>query len=439
MKDKKQLDLLGPKPKQTFLRIEVSFPAAKEALKAFAQNRKQALGKFGQDLRETVSDAFNQLLQTEMSLFLGNPEQSDNKRNGYRLREYHLKGVGCLQIEYPRDRQGRFESVVIPSHERIDSRTKEDLAVLHLAGLSNRTLAMISKRLLGIEVSKDTVTRSLSELQQEAEKWLTRPLEDRYWALYIDGTNFKIQRRGSTEREPSLVVLGVNQYNHRSILSVEPGTRDNVECWRSVFRELKKRGLKSDDVRIGIMDGLPGLEKCFREEFPKAVTGRCWLHALRNACAKVPSRLRDSFKRLAQKVMYAPGEEAARQAFAQLKEIMQKDAQRAIHCLEKDLESLLAHYQFEERFWMALKTTNAIERVNKEFKRRTKSMESLGESTLSAIVAFTALRLEMGWRKSPIDSKAMNNLKFLKEERKANSDSNAVEKAIDILNGESVH
>jgi len=407
---KKQTELFGEKPEQAFVRVEVSIPAARAALSAFAVNRMAALETLTQHLRSSVSSAINDLLNAEMTLFLGQPEQRENKRNGVRQREYYLKGVGSLRIELPRDRNGAFESVVVPAHEQIDPRTKQDLALLHMGGLSNRMLAMISERLLGIEVSHTTVSQSLGQMKVEAPKWLTRPLEAKYWALYIDGTNFKVQRRGSTEREPSLCVLGVDETHHRSVLAVEPGTRDNVDAWRAVFRELKRRGLDESAVRIGIMDGLPGLENLFREEFSRSVTARCWLHATRNALAKSPARYRDAFKQMTAKVMYASSEDAARKAFAALETAFGNDAQRAVACLKKDLDPLLVHYRFDERFWRALKTTNAIERLNKEFKRRTKSMETVGESTLQVILAFTALRLEAGWRMHAIDSPALDNL-----------------------------
>ncbi len=125
---------------------------------------------------------------------------------------------------------------------------------------------------------------------------------------------------------------------------------------------------------------------------------------------KSPARYRDAFKLMTAKVMYASSEDAARKAFAALETAFGNDAQRAVACLKKDLDSLLVHYRFDERFWRALKTTNAIERLNKEFKRRTKSMETVGESTLQVILAFTALRLEAGWRMHAIDSRALENL-----------------------------
>ncbi len=426
-----QHDLL--EGERSFVKVEVSMPAARAALTTFASDRLKALDLLTRDLRDAVSSAVSELLSLEMTLFLGRPEEGDNKRNGLRVRDYYLKGVGCLRLQMPRDREGRFESVVVPPHERIDPRTKQDLALLHLGGLSNRTLSMISERLLGIEVSKTTVSSSLVPMQEKARSWLTRPLTGRYWALYVDGTNFKVQRRGSTEREPSLCVLGIDERQRRSVLAIEPGTRDNVEAWRAVFRELKKRGLDPSAVRIGIMDGLPGLESLFREEFPASVSARCWVHAMRNALAKTPKRLREAFRALALEVMYASSEAAAARSFSELEKAMGSDAQRAVDCLAKDLDALLVHYRFEQRFWKALKTTNAIERLNKELKRRTKSMETLGESTLTTVVAFTALRLEVGWQMHPVDSPALDNLPRLFAPRPSRA--NAVEHAVAELEG----
>ena len=381
-----------------------------QALEGFKENRATALETLTNEIRHGVSDFFNAVLQAEMDLFLGRADQSSNKRNGFREKEYALKGVGCLRIRMPTDRKREFESSVFPHREQIDPRLKEDIAILHLAGLSNRVMAMVSKRVLGVEVSTDTVTKSLDMIEDKALAWLERPLEKKYWALFIDGTNFKIQRRGSTEKEPSLVVLGVDEENRMSILSISPGYKDNAESWREVFKDLVKRGLDPQAVQIGVMDGLPGLETAFKESFVKAVTARCWVHSLKNAMAKVPERLRPAFKKLAHAVMYASSEAAARQAFRALKLEMGRDAARAVRVLEKDLDSLLAHYKFDQKLWRTLRTTNPIERVNKELKRRTKSMETLGERTLEVLLAFTAMRLEYHWQRVPVDTSHLEKL-----------------------------
>ena len=130
-----------------------------------------------------------------------------------------------------------------------------------------------------------------------------------------------------------------------------------------------------------------------------------------NALAKTPKRLSEAFHVLAKRVMYATGEQAAREAFTALKDAMGDDAGRAVACLEKDLDSLVSHYAFPEGLWRALKTSNAVERIHKEVKRRAKAMEAMGETTLSILVAFTALRLEMKWQHRPIDSYATKQLR----------------------------
>jgi putative transposase len=112
--------------------------------------------------------------------------------------------------------------------------------------------------------------------------------------------------------------------------------------------------------------------------------------------------------------MYAGNENAARVAFDELKRAMGKEAERAVTCLEKDLDSLLTHFRFDKNVWRALKTTNPIERVNREFKRRTKSMDTLGARTLQTLVAFTAIRLEYNWQTTPVDSKRLEHLVSLK-------------------------
>lgn len=394
-----------------FIKIEVSIPEARKALETFAEGRKRALDKLSSDLRTSVSDALNQLLSAEMALFLGRPDQVDNKRNGYDVKDYTLKGVGTVRVRVPVDRKRRFESAVIPKKERFDPRLKEDMAALHLAGISTRTLAMMSKRILGVEVSHQTVSQSLPLLAEHAQKWLHRPITGEWWALIVDGTNFKVTRRGSTQKEPSLVILGIDSSNRRSVLAIEPGTRDSADAWRAAFRELKRRGVDAAGVKVGVMDGLPGLETVFREEFPNSVTARCWFHAMTNALKKTPKRLHDAFHVLAKRIMYAESQDAAREAFAALEQSMGGDCARAVQCLRKDLDSLVSHYQFPKAMWQGLKTTNAVERIHKEFKRRSRSMEGMGEVTLETLLAFTAMRLEMSWRRRAIDTYVVDHFR----------------------------
>ncbi len=406
--------------------VRISVPEAINAIQKFKDNRFKALEEVSSEVKKSLSHAINDLLNTEMTIFLGGADESDNKRNGFKDKNYCIKGIGSVRIRVPQDRKSKFESSIIPKNEVIDPRLKEDMAVLHLAGISTRTMAMISKRLLGIEVSPKTVSDSLDLVEDRALEWLQRPLEKKYWALYIDGTYFKIQRRGSVEAEPSLVVLGIDQFNKRSIIAIEPGFKDSAKAWKSVFHSLIERGLDVSSVKLGIMDGLPGLEKSFVEYFPAAKTQRCWVHSLANAINRTPKRLQLPFKGLVHSIMYADSKENALIAFDGLKNMMGNDCKRAVNTIEKDLNSLLVFFDFPSDFWSALRTTNAIERVNKELKRRTKSMGTIGEKTLEILVAFIALRLEQGWQKNPVNAKQFSNLVNVR---------NPIESTIDVLLG----
>lgn len=269
------------------IKVEIKIPELVKAVDIFKQNNQKLFELITNEIKSSVSNTVNQLLQAEFDLFLGSADQCTNKRNGFYERELAIKNIGCVRLRVPRDRNNRFNSSIIPKNEQIDSRIKEDLAVLHLAGISNRTLAMVSKRILGVDVGKDTVHKSLAVVEERALKWLDRDLTKKYWCLFIDGTNFKIQRRGSTEKEPTLIVVGIDENNCMSLLALQPGQKDSAESWRVVFKDLIKRGLDSEFVQIGVMDGLPGLEKAFKETFTKSMTGRCWVHAKKKCYGKV--------------------------------------------------------------------------------------------------------------------------------------------------------
>jgi putative transposase len=314
------------------VKVEIKIPELVKAVEIFKNNNQRLFELITTEVKSSVSNTINQLLQAEMDLFLGQADQSSNKKNGFYEREFAIKNVGCVRIRVPRDRNKKFTSLIIPKNEQIDSRIKEDLAVLHLAGISNRTLALVSKRILGVEIGKDTVHKSLAVVEEKALAWLERDLTKKYWCLFVDGTNFKIQRRSSTEKEPTLVVVGIDENNCTSLLALQPGQKDNAASWEVVFEDLIKRGLNPNDIQIGVMDGLPGLEKTFKKIFTKAMTGRCWVHAKRNALAKCSKRLVDAFEQLLNEVMYAKSEAQARHNFKLLKTQMGSDCERAVHC-----------------------------------------------------------------------------------------------------------
>jgi putative transposase len=392
------------------MKIVVKVRDAVELARRFEASPREAMREVVAHVRSGVLHTLEEVMDAEIELFLGQPAERANKRNGYVTRTFGIKGLGAIQLRVPRDRAGRFDSNVVPVARHHDEATERDLALLHLAGLSTRMLAHLSLQILGVKVSHTEVSRSLKTLVPAAKRFLERPLGGRRFKyLYVDGTFFRV-RRTTVEAEPTLVVLGVDECDRRSILAMIQGDKDAVDAWRMVFADMKERGLDASAVQLGLMDGLPGLATAFREAFPNAKTARCWVHKARNVMPRVPRRYQKAFIVNWNEVAYAADGAAASAAFVALKAQWSGTCADAVECMEKDLEALLVHYTFPKEHWDALRTTNPIERINKEFKRRSKAMETIGPDGLKVLLAFTALRLEFGWATNPISSKKLAHL-----------------------------
>jgi hypothetical protein len=206
-------------------------------------------------------------------------------------------------------------------------------------------------------------------------------------------------RLDSSEDGRSL--LGVRADDEKmEVLSIEVGDREQKTLWAELFQSLERRGSDMNAVELGIMDGLAGLESAFSAAFPNARTQRCQVHAKRNALKRVSVRERAAFKADLDRVFYAKTEAKARGAFVELVSKWKPKYPGAVGVIERDLDSLLRFLAWEARYWASLRTPNPIERVNKEFKRRTKAMEITGgESTTHRLLAYVALTMNLSWRK----------------------------------------
>jgi putative transposase len=389
------------------INIEVESPKG-HLRKRSAQKEKKSLKKY---LLEKMQQWINSLLEGERDELLGRARyegldaEHDNYRNGYRPRRLNFFGLGSLELKVPRDRKGEFESAWLPERKAQDPETEAFLAEAFLAGLSTRDLARISERHLGQKYDSKQVSRIVSRASTELEAWRGRSLAGtRYKFLYIDGANFRVRINGVVGRQSFCAVLGVSEENQCfEVLALEMGDRERVDLWESVFRSLGERGLNSEAVELGIMDGLPGLEALFKRFFPRAQTQRCQKHAKANACRRVRAREREQFSKDLNKIFYAPSESSARVAFFALKEQWGRLFPTAVQIIEKDLDGLLTFFQFDPTYWTSLRTTNPIERLNKEFKRRTKAMEVTGgEISTYRCLAYVAQTMEYRWSFHPL-------------------------------------
>lgn len=402
------------------MKVEISVPEVVNIFKEIQEQPEKLFEMIRVDVRHSVGEYLSKLMDMELSSFLGRApyeriEGESNHRNGSYPRRFTLKGIGQVPVEVPRDRKGEFETKVIPRSKRYEDELRQDLSMMFLSGVSTRTLSMMSERLIGRSISPTEVSNANKELIDAVERWRNRDLsEEPIKYIFLDGVNFDMRVDGSVEKVPVLVAIGVTETRHRRVLGFQAGDKESAPTWREFFKDLKKRGLDGSNMVLGVMDGLPGLEKVFKEEFPKAKVQRCQVHVSRNVLAKVPKKLKKAVADDLRSIFYASSKQKAMEFFVTFKDKWQKELPSAVKCLENSIEACLTFFMCPEEEWISLRTSNIIERLNKEFKRRTKPMEIVaGENACYMLLAFVSLKMEVHWRSNPI-GKVRKNLPFFK-------------------------
>ena len=403
------------------MKFEISVPEAINLFKEIQKQPKKLFEMIRSDVKETVGQYLTSLMNTELTHFLGRDpyeriEGATNHRNGSYDRRFTLKGLGEVKVNVPRDRQGDFKSQVIPASQQYEKELRQDLSMMFLTGVSTRSLSMISKKLIGRRISPAEISNANKELIDSVEKWRNRDLSDepiKY--VFLDGVNFDMRIGKTVEKVPVLVAIGVTETNLKRVLGFQSGDKESATTWREFFKDLKRRGVDSSRMMLGIMDGLAGLEKVFKEEFPNAKVQRCQVHVARNVLAKVPRKLKKTVADDLRSIFYASSKEKALEFFKLFKMKWQKDLPSAVKCLENTIDSCLTFFMCPDEEWISLRTTNIIERLNKEFKRRTKPMEIVaGENACYMLLAFVSLKMEVHWRANPI-GKVRKNLPFFRQ------------------------
>ena len=403
------------------MKVQISVPEVMNMIKEIQTKPEQIFEMIRVDIRKNVGAYLSELMDTELTGFLGRDRYEHgqgevNHRNGSYHRNFALKGIGEVDVRVPRDRQGTYKTEIIPRSKQYEDEIRQDLSMMFLTGVSTRSLSMLSKRLLGRKISPGEISKSNKELIDAVEQWRNRDLSnEKIKYLFLDGVNFDMRIDGSIEKVSVLAAIGVTEDNQKRVLGFQSGDKESAPNWREFFKDLKKRGLDGSKVVLGVMDGLSGLEKVFKEEFPKAKVQRCQVHVSRNVLAKVPQKRKKVVADEMRSIFYASSKQKAMEFFNAFKKRWEKELPSAVKCLENSIESCLTFFNCPEEEWVSLRTTNIIERLNKEFKRRTKPMEIVaGENACYMLLAFISLKMELHWRSNPI-GRVRNNLPFLKE------------------------
>ena len=403
------------------MKLEVTVAEIGEIIKTIQKQPEQLFEMIRLDIKESVGQYLTAMMEAELTQFMGREPYvrvagNVKQRNGSYDRSFTLKNIGEVEVKVPRDRAGEFKTVVLPRSKQYEDEISRDLGLLFLGGVSTRTLSMISERLIGRKISPAEISSANKELTDAVLKWRKRDLSvEVVKYLFIDGVHFHMRLERSIEIVPVLVAIGVTQSGQKLVLSLQSGDKESSSSWREFFKDLKLRGLDGSKVTLGIMDGLPGLETVFREEFSQARTQRCQVHVARNVLAKVPKKFKEEVASDLRSTFYAASREEADERFDVFKQKWQKIVPSAVECLERSVEACLTFFNFPAEEWISLRTTNVIERLNKEFRRRTRPMEILaGEAACYRILAFICIKMELHWRSNPV-GKVRKNLPFFKE------------------------
>lgn len=293
-------------------------------------------------------------------------------RNGYERKKIET-AEGGVEVEMPQIRQAKkeFQSRWIEAYMKRTENLEEMVKHMYVKGMSVRDIeSSMSDILSGVGISRSTVSRITSQLEQDFKEWQNRKLSgEEILYLFLDGAYWKV-RDGSSSKEAVLIAYGIRRDGKKVLLHLSLGNKESFDCWLSFLHDMTERGL-SEPLMI-VYDGNPGVKKACRQVFPRSLKQRCQVHKLRNILSKLPRAMQAEMKKLIRKVFeaesYHKGLEAGKHLIARFRDRYPS----AMECLEKDLEETLQCLKLPAAHRMRARNTNVLERLIEEAKRRTK-------------------------------------------------------------------
>lgn len=359
-------------------------------------------------LRRRVLEAVQEVLDEELAQALGTGryERSEKRcgyRNGHETRRITTE-VGPQTLAVPRGRiveedgsTREFQSEVVPRYARRTRQVDEAILGAYLAGANTRRIRKALEPLLGSEhLSKSAVSRVAARLKAQFAQWSERDLsEERYAILFLDGFHLKVRMARRVVSVPALAALGVAPDGTKRLVALELAVSEAEACWSRLVSDLERRGLASPVLIVS--DGHRGLAKAI-EAWPQAQVQRCAVHKWQNLVKHCPAHARRELKRDYDRIVYAKSGMAAREAYQAFVTKWRTLCPAVAKSLEEAGEQLLTFYAFPKAMWKSLRTTNSIESLNREFRRRTKtqasfSTEEAAVTLLYGLVAFGQIEL----------------------------------------------
>jgi putative transposase len=354
-------------------------------------------------MRERIRATIEEIVEEELATALGAGRSSRvEERRGYRhgTRERTLTTtLGPATFEMPRARvvaadgaRKEWRSETVRRYERRTARLDEAILGVYLCGANTRRIrGALAPLLRGGPLSKDAVSRLVGRLAQDFAAWCERDLEgEAVHYLIQDGWYPKVRIGKRRVVVPVLVTLGVREDGERVILDMRMAGEESGASWSEVLASLVRR--KMSTPVLAIIDGNPGLHAALEKQWPSIAIQRCTAHKLRNLTSKAPARLREELKEDYRRMIYGEDEAAVEKARTTFSRKWKLRCPPVIASFDEAGDELFTFTRFPKSQWKALRTTNALERINGEFRRRTKTQSSLPSCDAVLLLLFGLLR-----------------------------------------------
>jgi len=321
-------------------------------------------------------------------------ERSENRtahRNGKRSRSLKTK-YGDIVLDKPEFREKPFQTVVFDRYSRVERALENAIVESYIQGVSTRRVRSIVESLGVKGISADTVSRMAQDLDQEVIAFLNRPIENSIPYLIVDAVYLKARNHGRYVSKAILIIAGVRDDGYREILGLKVADQEDEAFWRSLFEELKDRGLTG--VQLVTSDGHKGIQKAVLEGFPGASWQMCLVHYLRAIMRNIPVKSQDNFRPYLKAALFENNGDLMEIA----EDLHYNGYRKAAGTIERFLPDIRNYQAFPKQHWKRIRTTNLMERVNKEIKRRSRVVGAFpSEESLIRLIGSIIMDINEDW------------------------------------------
>ncbi|WP_374616577.1 IS256 family transposase [Thauera aminoaromatica] len=368
-------------------------------------------------MKALMKEALQEVLEAEMTEFLGAaPSERSETRSGYRAGYYHrglVTRIGKLELRVPRDRSGEFSTALFERYARSEKALVAALAEMYVQGVSTRKVKAITEELCGHSFSASAISAINKSLDEALERFASRQLEEAYPYVILDARYEKVREDGVIRSMAVQIAIGINWEGQRQVLAVEAANRESQSSWKDFLLRLKERGLTG--VEFVVSDDHAGLKKAISEVLCEAAWQRCYVHFLRNALDYLPRKADDDCLQELRWIYDRRDLQEANRDLAAWITKWQGKYPKLVDWVESNIGETLSFYRLPRAHHKHLKSTNMLERLNEEIKRRTRVVR-IFPNTESCLRLIRALCVET--HETWLEDNRYLNMALLAEQKK---------------------